>query len=342
MTPLTKWLTLHHWNHTCDEIPMDLKALATRTVIYLQRKIYKNDKTGRGAYALAPKGLNLDEAINLIEKNVRENKPFLAGKIGTGDGETLLRSMDVRATESTFVKWCKLFAGLRGPFWWDNSIRAGVCVCAGVFPTDIASIEEFAEIFSSYCPEFDGFARCTYGERRLFDAFCPNATPIPMDALVPINHPHTWYGALEGKRVLVIHQYEKTIRAQYAKHVEFHKGQGMLPTFELLTYRPVNSIGGTCTRFARWKDALRQMMDDVSKIDFDVALLGCGVYGIPLSAYIKRMGKTAVYTGGATQIIFGIKGKRWDDDGIYNENWVRPFPEDIPKNMAMIENGTFL
>jgi len=342
MLLLTRCMTRRHWSHTCEEIPMDSKALFTRAIIFLQRKIYKNGATGRGAYALAPKGLGLDEAIDFIEKNVRENKPFLAGKIGTGDGESLLRYIDIHAGESIFVKWLKLIAGLRGPFWWDNSIRAGVCVCAGVFPTDIESIEEFCRIFMGYCSQFDGFARCTYGERRLYDMLCPESTPIPMDALVPINHPHTWYKALEGKKVLIVHQYEKTIRMQYEKHVEFHKGQGALPRFELLTYKPVNSIGGKCKDYPRWKDALQHMIDDISKLDFDVALLGCGVYGIPLSAHIKQMGKTAIYTGGATQVVFGIKGKRWDDAGIYNENWVRALPDDIPENMGRIENGCFI
>ena len=321
---------------------MDLKALFTRGIIFLQRKIYKNDKSGAGAYALAPQALGLDESIDFIKGKIIEGKPFFAGKIGTGDGETLLRYMDIHASESNFIKWCKLLAGFIGPFWWDNSIRAGVCVCAGVFPTDNKSIEDFCREFSSYCPDFDGFSRCTYGERRLYDLYCPNATSILMDALVPLNHPHTWYGALEGRKVLVVHQYMKTIKAQYEKRVEFHKGQGVLPRFELILYRPVNSIGGKCNDFPDWTTALHHMMDDISKMDFDVALLGCGVYGVPLSAYIKRMGKIAIYTGGATQAIFGIKGRRWDEQGIYNENWVRPFPEDIPENMDKIERGCFL
>lgn len=342
MTALTKWLTKHNWNHTCDEIPMDLKALLTRGVIYIQRKVFKNDKTGYGAYALAPKALELDAAINLIASKILKGTPFFAGKIGTGDGETLLRYIDIHARESKFVKLLKMLAGLRGPFWWDNSIRAGVCVCAGVFPTDIASIEDFCHVFSAYCPEFDGFSRCTYGERRLFDLYCPNATPIPMDALVPLNHSHTWYGALRGKKVLVVHQYVKTIKLQYEKHVEFHVGQGPLPEFELILYRPVNSAGGKNSDFPNWTAALKHMIEDVSKIEFDVAILGCGVYGVPLSAHIKKMGKIAIYTGGATQAIFGIKGKRWDKSNIYNKHWVRVSPDDIPENMDKIENGCFL
>ncbi len=64
----------------------------------------------------------------------------------------------------------------------------------------------------------------------------------------------------------------------------------------MLQYRPVNSAGGVCPEFASWPDALQHMIDDISAIDFDVALLGYGVYGVPLSAAIKRLGKAAIYT----------------------------------------------
>ena len=104
---------------------------------------------------------------------------------------------------------------------------------------------------------------------------------------MPLSTPHTWYEALRGKKVLVVHQYVKTIRAQYDKRVEFHKGQGPLPDFELIQYRPVNSAGGRNDHYSCWSEALQHMIDDISQIDFDVALLGCGVYGIPLSAHIK-------------------------------------------------------
>ena len=82
---------------------------------------------------------------------------FMAGKIGTGDGESLCRYIDKYADESKFVKWCKILSGRRGPFWWDNSIRAGICVCAGVFPISDKSIEEFCEIFTLLSHRRDRF-----------------------------------------------------------------------------------------------------------------------------------------------------------------------------------------
>lgn len=330
-------------NHTNAEIPFDWKSLFTRGIIVAQRTIYGNRK-GRGACSTVPGALSYRDSVDFIRKGILSGRPFMAGKIGTGDNETMLRFMDIRARESCLLKWWKLVTGQRRPFWWDNSIRAGIGVCAGVFPPTVEGIEEFCRIYETYIPEMDAFASCADGESRIHDRYCPHAQPIDWISLFPIIEGYSWFDAIKGKRVLVIHPYEKSIRAQYekARRVELHKGQGTFPEFELTTYRPVNSIGGKCADFKCWGDALHHMIDDVSKLEFDVALVGCGVYGVPLSIHIKRMGRVAIHTGGSTQLIFGIRARVYDSWNFYNENWIRALPEDVPANMGLIENGRFL
>lgn len=46
------------------------------------------------------------------------------------------------------------------------------------------------------------------------------------------------------------------------------------------------------------------------------------------------MGKKAIHMGGATQMLFGIKGKRWEDEygEFMNEHWIRPSKEETPIN----------
>ena len=330
-------------NHTNEEIPFDWMALLTRGIIVMQRKLYGNNK-GRGACSTVPNPLSYRESVDFIRAGILSGKPFMAGKIGTGDNETMLRYMDIHDRESALVKAMKLFTGQRRPFWWDNSIRAGIGVCAGVFPPTVEGIEEFCRIYETYIPEMDGFASCADGESRIHARYCPNATPIAWESLFPLREGYSWFEALKGRRVLVVHPYEKSIRAQYEKalNCELHNGQGSFPSFELMTYKPVNSIGGKSNEFARWADALQHMIDDVSKLDFDIALVGCGVYGVPLSVHIKRMGRVAIHTGGSTQLIFGIKARIYDSWGFYNKNWIRALPEDVPSNMGLIENGRFL
>ena len=88
------------------------------------------------------------------------------------------------------------------------------------------------------------------------------------------------------------------------------------------------------------------MQNDIDKIDFDIALLGCGAYGMPLGSFIKtKKKKTAIYIGGGLQILFGIKGTRWDShevvSNLYNSYWTRPSDLEKPNNHMSVENGCY-
>ncbi|MCD7883766.1 MAG: hypothetical protein LUI87_08725 [Lachnospiraceae bacterium] len=80
-------------------------------------------------------------------------------------------------------------------------------------------------------------------------------------------------------------------------------------------------------------------------MDFDVAIIGAGAYGLPLAAYCKERGAQAIQMSGATQILFGIKGKRWDDhpfiSSLYNEYWVRPNESETPPLKQKVEGGSY-
>ena len=64
-----------------------------------------------------------------------------------------------------------------------------------------------------------------------------------------------------------------------------------------------------------------------------------------LAARIKEAGRQAVHMGGATQLLFGIKGKRWDVhpviSGLYNDYWVRPDESERPKGAESVEDGCY-
>ena len=87
------------------------------------------------------------------------------------------------------------------------------------------------------------------------------------------------------------------------------------------------------------------MKEQIRKIDFDIAIIGCGAYAFPLGAYVKKLGKKAIVLAGATQILFGIKGRRWDNHPVisklYNEYWVRPKENEKPKQYSRIEGGCY-
>ena len=165
--------------------------------------------------------------------------------------------------------------------------------------------------------------------------------------------------AVEQRKVLVVHPFVDTIRSQYQKRELLFSNPDVLPEFELKTLKAVQTIAGTKSEFASWFDALKYMEDEIDKIDFDIAIIGCGAYGLPLAAHVKRIGKQAVHIAGGTQLLFGILGKRWTEQyqgfwhyrpgidislnyhPLFNEYWVSPSRHEKPKGSEKVEGGCY-
>lgn len=172
------------------------------------------------------------------------------------------------------------------------------------------------------------------------------AASIEHRSVEPFYFDDPWSRYLTEKKVLVISPFADSIQRQYINNQKnIWNNQLILPKFNLVTYRSVQSIGNDGPD-NNWLCSLNKMKQDISAIDFDIALLGCGAYGNPLVSYIhKQLNKTAIYIGGGLQILFGIKGKRWDDHDIiskmYNDYWIRPLDSEKPKLFKSVENGCY-
>ena len=166
-------------------------------------------------------------------------------------------------------------------------------------------------------------------------------------ALEPWYVEHPWTAALAGKKVLVIHPFKDTIQSQYEKREKLFDNPEYLPEFaDLQVIQAVQTIAGNRDeRFRDWFEALDWMYDEAMKTDFDVAIIGCGAYGFPLAARLKQAGKQAIHMGGATQLLFGIMGSRWDTYpnilALNNEYWVRPSASETPKGVQNVENACY-
>ncbi len=122
--------------------------------------------------------------------------------------------------------------------------------------------------------------------------------------------------------------------------------KSVLPKFKSFeTIRAMQTIAGTDSNFTDWFEALNAMKSEMDKKDFDVVIIGCGAYGFPLAAHAKRIGKKAIHLGGPTQMLFGIKGKRWveNDDfkTIINKYFVFPDSDVTIKNASKVEDGCY-
>ena len=188
-------------------------------------------------------------------------------------------------------------------------------------------------------------------EERMFADYSPDASLVSIRSLESWLFSDPWTSALRGKRVLVVHPFEESIREQYAKRTLLFEDEQVLPQFEtLLTLKAVQSVAGNTTRFETWFDALDSMCSDIKGMDFDVALIGAGAYGMPLAAHVKRLGKKAVHMGGVTQILFGIIGRRWEEPipggyppltRFFNDHWTRPLPQETPSGSGSVDRGAY-
>ena len=270
------------------------------------------------------------EAMNIaIKEGIESGNPFMAGRFG-GYEVFAMRSAEFHDSH-------KLKEAIN---YMDKS--------AGFFPKDEMLLYRFNDLMKESCSEVDylGCWLVNY-EDYYIRKYCKNIINVSnLMSLEPWNAMDApWSAALRGKKVLVIHPFEQTIKKQYARHEKLFANPDVLPEFTLLTLKAVQTSGSaTDDRFETWFDALDYMCKECEKIDFDVALIGCGAYGFPLAAHIKRMGKQAVHLGGVLQILFGIKGRRWDESDthlMYNENWVYPDTSEIPAGAEKVENACY-
>jgi hypothetical protein len=226
-----------------------------------------------------------------------------------------------------------------------------LCKIAGFFPNNPYLMFKFTDIMLDCFTDADCIAVWNNSielplEDYIINKYAPTAPLLPSTGCVcPTILQKPWSPILHGKKILVISPFTESIKMQYAKReLLFSDADVRLPEFELKTIKAVQSLAWAKTDFDTWFDALEHMMRQMEDIDFDIALIGAGAYGMPLAAYAKRMGKKGVHVGGALQLMFGIMGKRWEGihlPGMRSEYWVRPSVEETPHNKHLVEGGSY-
>lgn len=275
---------------------------------------------------------NID-ANELIRKNIEKGSPFLVARFGDGELRTTIYYLN-RQLSSKRKEY-------------PQYIKNAICKNAGFFPDSENMIDRFGQVMIESCKKVDILAVWfNLLEDYVYRRFGPSdGQCIYLKALEPFWFEKPWSSALKGKKVLVVHPFADTIQAQYKKREKLFKDPDVLPNFELISLKAVQSIGGECKDFSTWFEALEWMYQEAMKKDFDIAIVGCGAYGLPLAAKIRSAGKMVIHMGGATQLLFGIKGARWDVRpdyvSLYNEAWCRPGIGETPKTASQVEGGCY-
>ena len=275
----------------------------------------------------------MDEGAKILCEYFASDKPFLIGRNGTIELEVLLsQNVDI-----TLAKILELHAGVFPPShaesWKLDYVDA------------LANCDVIAEGW--YKPLADK-------EKDLLDNLNPLRKSILLRNLEPYYVAPTlrWTQYLTKKRVAIINSFAQTCEEQtyMAKAIWGNEAKTLLPN---CTWIPIQTYYGPAIAQgnAQWpsstnyRDAIHDVIERTLIQKPDVAIIGCGGLGMIIGSELKKAGVQCIVLGGAIQILFGVRGKRWANHEVistfFNDAWVFPPSSCIPRLATQIEGGCY-
>jgi hypothetical protein len=164
---------------------------------------------------------------------------------------------------------------------------------------------------------------------------------VPLRALEPYYEPdesQRWTQYLRGKRVAVVNSFVDTMMKQLLKRERVWgvSYDSLLPNATYLFYKTGFSprMAGTNDEtqwpqhITDWRLAVSDIVKTVVANIPDIVLIGCGGLSMIVANELKTRNISTIVMGGAIQVLFGIKGNRWQNhpviSGFWNDAWVHP------------------
>ena len=296
------------------------------------------------------------ESSDKIAGLLQKGEPCMIARFGSVELYCLANYMSIKSKRRDYWGFIR---GKVEPWWWALERISTLNVNAGFFPVEENAVVRFCEIMADSASELDLLGSWLTKEKCV-SHLLSSKEKVFLPYLEPWFASKPWTGVLEGKRIVVVHPFAEQIEVQYRENrKQLFANESILPQFfSLRVVKSVMSMGvnASTSGFDTWFDALDWMKKQIDKEDYDVCLIGCGSYGFPLAAHVKRSGKQAVHLGGALQLLFGIKGNRWEDErygvkewglpeGFYpkmfNEYWTKPLPQYYPIDAMKVERACY-
>ena len=280
------------------------------------------------------------ETMNLYDSNeyiinlIKSNKPFFISRVGIGS-ETY--STYHYETTGTIGRYETL----------DNN--------AGIYYKNEADIKRYNTYYSNALKNSDALACWTDNILKEQSYFIEKykLPKLHYQVIEPFYQiekniiPFTHY--LNDKKILIISPFIDSFIEQMDKQFKLYKNTNIfLPKQKFVYYKSLNtSAGNRIEGHSNWMHTYLQMIKEIKELDFDVALVSCGGYGLPICNYIKEhMNKSSIYVGGGLQLFFGVIGNRWLSDPDWRQrifespsDFIRP--KEIQKNSEKVENSCY-
>ena len=323
---------------------MDIRSLLFKILRRIFRLI-KNDTSCSLVEFPQVKGNNF--ILAQLRKQELNQKGFLIAKFGSYELMSLVSYLYCYKKEPR-ISFFQMLESTCPNFKFESNLEF-LSFNAGMFPKTIYEAQTLCEEYRKVLSQIDILASYEQNELLIKKAMS-HCHFVDLEAFyAPFKFDSPWTQWLEGKKVLIVHPFVESIKFQYENNrKKIFDNPLVLPEFKSLEFiKAVQSAAGMLPEeFNSWHEALQYMKDEISKKDFDVALIGCGAYGLPLAAYVKSLGKVGIQLAGWTQMLFGIYGERWvtqqtEYKKFINSNWIRPNKNETPSKAKGVENGCY-
>lgn len=277
------------------------------------------------------------ELRDKMEGALKRKEGFLVGRFGT--------------IECNVLDWAYNRPRVEVP----EEIRSVLERNAGVFPSDSKSVKawckDIADAFSAadvlavgwYAPTADK-------EKQLLGMWGWAGPTIALRSLEPyyVASELRWTHLLSGRKVCAVTSFAETAAGQVLKGVwDPPLWTQTIWSFVQTGYAPCLAMGrgGWPESPASWQEAVEWVCAEVLKTDAEIVVIGCGGLGMAIGARLKAAGKVCLVLGGATQVLFGIKGERWRQHTVigklWNSEWVWPSLEETPAGATEVEGACY-
>lgn len=287
-----------------------------------------------------------DLIYEIINASLKNKSGLMISKFGVTELNCL--NCYIQNKEHSYIHNFKNSIQGKYELYLDDAL-SNLCQNSGFFPEKLDMVKRYCEETLNDVKEIDVLGSYLEGEEYIAEILKNQCIRVNLNGYyAPFLWDKPWTRIMKGKKILVIHPFKKSIESQYSRNRELlFENPDVLPKFsELKVIKAVQSIAGTETKYNNWFEALDSMKRQIDKVDFDIALIGCGAYGMNLASYVKKKGKVAVHLAGWTQMLFGIYGKRWIVDQFefnkfINKYWIRPDIDEKPSGADKVEGACY-
>jgi len=284
--------------------------------------------------------LGLVESNEYLRSLMLKDNPFLVSRLG--GNECNIAVYDFKQTSLFNYSFRERIAAWTG---------------AGIFPPTRNNLGNFSKIYIQALKNSDCLAEWPSSVQpnidfisNLLDNKIKRISLSVLDILYCADHienKNLWIQNLKDKSVLIVHPFSKSFKNQMSRIETVHKNF-TLPNFKGIFYAPPQSNGLKMSP----KNYVKQLQiceDEIqtlsAKHKFDFALIAAGGYGLPLASFLKNIGISSIYVGGALQLYFGVSGSRWKNRENLNryktDKWLDHPLESPPFGSFLIEKKTY-